>query len=364
MRIDGTTYRSIWVDPDDGWSVRIIDQTKLPWALEIVRLTDVVQAAHAIRSMQVRGAPLIGAAAAYGLCLGLRQDASSAVLERDAALLAATRPTAVNLRWALERMLTRLRNTPAGERVYVAYAEAAAIADEDVAQNEAIGGHGLPLIEQAAEGKSGQRVNLLTHCNAGWLATVDWGTALAPIYKAHDAGIDLHVWVDETRPRNQGAALTAWELGRHGVAHTVVADNAGGHLMQHGEVDLVIVGTDRVTRHGDVANKIGTYLKALAASDNRVPFWVALPSTTIDWTVSDGMAEIPIEQRNAAEVTDVTGRTSDGTIATVRIAPTDSPAANPAFDVTPARLVTGLITDRGRCDASADGLLSLFPERR
>ncbi|HXA22254.1 MAG TPA: S-methyl-5-thioribose-1-phosphate isomerase [Acetobacteraceae bacterium] len=364
MRIDGIPYRSIWVDPDDGWSVRIIDQTRLPWALDVVRLTDVVQAAHAIRSMQVRGAPLIGAAAAYGLCLGLRQDPLSAALERDAALLAATRPTAVNLRWALERMLTRLRNTPAVERASVAYAEAAAIADEDVAQNEAIGRHGLPLIEQAAAGKSGQRVNLLTHCNAGWLATVDWGTALAPIYVAHDAGIDLHVWVDETRPRNQGAALTAWELGRHGVAHTVVADNAGGHLMQHGEVDLVIVGTDRVTRRGDVANKIGTYLKALAASDNKVPFWVALPSTTIDWTVSDGMAEIPIEQRNSAEVTDVTGRTSDGTIATVRVAPMDSPAANPAFDVTPARLVTGLITDRGRCDASADGLLSLFPERR
>jgi methylthioribose-1-phosphate isomerase len=364
MRIDGIPYRSIWVDPDDGWSVRIIDQTRLPWTLEIVRLTDVVQAAHAIRSMQVRGAPLIGAAAAYGLCLGLRQDASSAVLEHDAALLAATRPTAVNLRWALERMLTRLRNTPVAERASVAYAEAAAIADEDVMQNEAIGRHGLPLIEQAAKGKSGQRVNMLTHCNAGWLATVDWGTALAPIYMAHDAGIDLHVWVDETRPRNQGAALTAWELGRHGVAHTVVADNAGGHLMQHGEVDLVIVGTDRVTRRGDVANKIGTYLKALAASDNKVPFWVALPSTTIDWTVSDGVAEIPIEQRNPAEVTDVTGQTSDGTIATVRVAPMDSPAANPAFDVTPARLVTGLITDRGRCDASSDGLLSLFPERR
>jgi methylthioribose-1-phosphate isomerase len=364
MRIDGVAYRSIWVDPDDGWSVRIIDQTKLPWALDVARLTDVAQTAHAIRSMQVRGAPLIGATAAYGLCLGLRQDPSSAALERDAALLAATRPTAVNLRWALERMLTRLRNTPAAERAPIAYAEAAVIADEDVAQNEAIGRHGLPLIERAAEGKAGQRVNILTHCNAGWLATVDWGTALAPIYVAHDAGMDLHVWVDETRPRNQGAALTAWELGKHGVAHTVVADNAGGHLMQHAEVDLVIVGTDRVTRRGDVANKIGTYLKGLAASDNDVPFWVALPSTTIDWTVSDGIAEIPIEQRSAAEVTDVTGRTADGTIATVRVAPMDSPAANPAFDVTPARLVTGLITDRGRCDASAEGLLSLFPERR
>jgi methylthioribose-1-phosphate isomerase len=283
-------------------------------------------------------------------------------MERAAAVLAATRPTAINLRWALERMLTRLRNTAAAERASVAYAEAAAIAEEDVAQNEAIGRHGLPLIEAAAE--RGHPVKILTHCNAGWLATVDWGTALAPIYLAHDAGISLHVWVDETRPRNQGAALTAWELGRHGVAHTVLADNAGGHLMQHGEVDLVIVGTDRVTRRGDVANKIGTYLKALAARDNGVPFWVALPSTTIDWTVSDGIAEIPIEQRGAAEVTDVTGQTADGTIATVRVVPVGSEAANPAFDVTPARLVTGLITDRGRCDASVEGLLSLYPEKR
>ncbi|HUD62767.1 MAG TPA: S-methyl-5-thioribose-1-phosphate isomerase [Acetobacteraceae bacterium] len=363
MRIDGVPYRSIWVDPDDGRSIRIIDQTKLPWALEIVRLTDVAQAALAIRSMQVRGAPLIGATAAYGLCLGVRQDPSSVAMERDAALLAATRPTAINLRWALERMLTRLRNTQAVERERVAYEEAAAIADEDVAQNEAIGRHGLPLIEHAAARRPEKRVNILTHCNAGWLATVDWGTALAPIYLAHDAGIDLHVWVDETRPRNQGAALTAWELGRHGVAHTVVADNAGGHLMQHGEVDLVIVGTDRTTRRGDVANKIGTYLKALAAHDNDVPFWVALPSSTIDWTVSDGIAEIPIEQRSAAEVTDVTGRTADGTIATVRVAPADSAAANPAFDVTPARLITGLITERGRCDASAGALAGLFPER-
>ena len=361
MRIDGRAYRTIWLD-EDGWSVRIIDQTRLPWTLEIVRLTDVAEAARAIKTMQVRGAPLIGAAAAYGLCLAVRADASTDAMERDAALLAATRPTAVNLRWALERMLTRLRNTPAADRVRIAYAEAAAIADEDVAQNEAIGTHGLPLIEAAARDKRG-RVNVLTHCNAGWLATVDWGTALAPIYKAYDAGIDLHVWVDETRPRNQGAALTAWELGRHGVAHTVLADNAGGHLMQHGEVDLVIVGTDRVTRTGDVANKIGTYLKALAARDNNVPFWVALPSTTLDWSVSDGVREIPIEQRSASEVTDITGRMADGSIATVRVAPLESDAANPAFDVTPARLVTGLITERGRCEASAAGLAGLFPER-
>jgi methylthioribose-1-phosphate isomerase len=258
-------------------------------------------------------------------------------------------------------MLTRLRDTAEADRVAAAYAEAAAIADEDAAQNESIGRHGLPLIEEkAAKG----HVNVLTHCNAGWLATVDWGTALAPIYMAHDAGIDIHVWVDETRPRNQGAALTAWELGSHGVRHTVIADNAGGHLMQHGMVDLAIVGTDRVTRTGDVANKIGTYLKALAAHDNDVPFWVALPSSTIDWTVADGVTEIPIEERPASEVTEVTGRLPDGAIATVRVAALGSPGANPAFDVTPSRLVTGLITERGRCHASADGLLTLFPERQ
>jgi len=246
--------------------------------------------------------------------------------------------------------------------VAVAYAEAALIADEDAAQNEAIGRHGLPLIEAAA--RPGRPVNVLTHCNAGWLATVDWGTALSPIYAAFNAGIDLHVWVDETRPRNQGAALTAWELGKHGVPHTVVADNAGGHFMQHGMVDLVIVGADRVSRTGDAANKIGTYLKALAAHDNNVPFWVATPSTTIDWTLSDGIRDIPIEERSASEVTDMTGRLADGSIGTVRIVAADSPAANPAFDVTRARLVTGLITERGRCEATAEGLLALFPERR
>ena len=363
MKIDGVAYRSVWVDAEDGWSVRIFDQTKLPWALDVLRLTGRDDTAHAIKSMQVRGAPLIGAVAAYGLCLALRADASTEAMERDAALLAETRPTAINLRWAIDRMLTRLRNTPPAGRVDAAYAEAAAIADEDVAQCAGIGRYGLELIEQIAAGKPGQRVNLLTHCNAGWLATVDGGTALAPIYMAHDAGIDLHVWVDETRPRNQGAALTAWELGSHGVPHTVIADNAGGHLMQHGQVDMVIVGTDRVTRSGDVANKIGTYLKALAARDNDVPFWVALPSTTIDWTVSDGLTEIPIEERSASEVTDITGCMADGTIATVRVAAGGSPGANPAFDVTPGRLVTGLITERGRCEATAAGLLGLFPER-
>jgi len=364
MRIDGTHYRSVWVDRDDGWTVRIIDQTKLPWSLDFLRLATVDGAAHAIRTMQVRGAPLIGAVAAYGLALALRADTDSAAMERDAAMLKATRPTAVNLAWAIDRMLTRLRNTTPSERVAAAYDEAGRIGDEDAGQCEAIGRHGVGLIEEAAARRGGGRVNVLTHCNAGWLATVDWGTALAPIYMAHERGIDVHVWVDETRPRNQGASLTAWELGHHGVAHTILADNAGGHLMQHGRVDLAIVGTDRVTRQGDVANKIGTYLKALAARDNAVPFWVALPSTTIDWTLRDGVGEIPIEERAAAEVTHLTGRTAAGTLATVQVTSPDSPALNPAFDVTPARLVTGFVTERGRCAASEAGLLSLFPERR
>jgi methylthioribose-1-phosphate isomerase len=362
MKIDGIPYRSVWVDPADGWSVYIIDQTKLPWSLDILRLTDLAAAAHAIRSMQVRGAPLIGAVAAYGLCLALHADAGTEAMERDAAVLMATRPTAVNLRWAIARMLTRLRNTVPGDRVAAAYAEAAAIADEDAAMCAAIGRHGAELIAQAAE-RTGRRVNVLTHCNAGWLATVDWGTALAPVYTAFERGIDLHVWVDETRPRNQGAALTAFELGKHGVAHTVIADNAGGHLMQHGLVDLAIVGADRVTRTGDVANKIGTYLKALAAHDTGVPFWVAFPSSTIDWTIDDGIADIPIEQRSADEVAMVSGQAADGSVVSVRVAPPNSPAANPAFDVTPARLVTGLITERGTARATPDGLLALFPER-
>ena len=362
MRIDGEAYRSVWVDEADHRTVCIIDQTKLPWALNVVRLTTLAAAAHAIRSMQIRGAPLIGAVAAYGLALALREDASSAAMEAAAATLAATRPTAVNLQWALDRMLTRLRNTAAPQRAAAAYAEATLIAEEDVAQCEQIGEHGQVLIEDVAARKAGP-VNVLTHCNAGWLATVDWGTALAPIYKAHNAGVPVHVWVDETRPRNQGAFLTAWELGKHGVPHTVISDNAGGHLMQHGRVDLAIVGTDRVTRTGDVANKIGTYLKALAAWDNGIPFWVASPSSTIDWTVSDGVREIPIEERDASEVTTIAGRGLDGQVTTVRVMPSSSPAANPAFDVTPARLVTGLITERGRCAATAAGLAELFPER-
>ena len=361
MNIDGTPFRAIWVDDTDQWSVRIIDQTKLPWALDLVRLTTMDEVAHAIRAMLVRGAPLIGASAAYGVALAMRAEASESNLAHAVAILGATRPTAINLRWALARMQAKLAPLAASARAEAAYAEAAAICDEDVATNKSIGAHGLPLIEERASG--GRRVNVLTHCNAGWIATVDWGTALAPIYMAHDKGIDIHVWVEETRPRNQGASLTAWELGKHGVPHTVIADNAGGHLMQRGDVDLVIVGTDRVTRSGDVANKIGTYLKALAARDNGVPFWVALPSTTIDWTISDGLSDIPIEERAQTEVTTMTGRALDGSIATIRIVPKDSPAANPAFDVTPARLVSGLITERGLCAANAFELAKMFSER-
>ena len=319
--------------------------------------------AHAIKSMQVRGAPLIGAAAAYGLCLAVRADPSDESIERAYAALHATRPTAINLKWALDEVVAAVRNQPREARLAAAYKRAAEIADEDVAIQQAIGQHGVKLIEDVAARKPGQPVNVLTHCNAGWLAAVDYGPATAPIYTAHDKGIAVHVWVDETRPRNQGASLTAWELGQHGVPHTVIADNTGGHLMQHGMVDMVIVGTDRVTAQGDVCNKIGTYLKALAAKDNDVPFYVALPSTTIDFTVSDGVAEIPIEQRGGEEQSTMTGRTADGRIETVQIVPDGSAVANYAFDVTPARLVTGLITERGVVKASRDGLARAFPER-
>jgi methylthioribose-1-phosphate isomerase len=347
MKVEGRQTRTIWLEAD-GWSVGIIDQTQLPHRFVTVRLTTLGDAAHAIAAMQVRGAPLIGATAAYGVCLALRADASDEGLERAYATLLATRPTAINLKWALDEMMAVVRNRPREERVAAAYRRAAEISDEDVAINAAIGRHGRALIEAiAAKKKTGERVNVLTHCNAGFLATVDIGTATAPIYAAHDAGIALHVWVDETRPRNQGASLTAWELGQHGVPHTVIPDNTGGHLMQHGMVDLAIVGTDRVTANGDVCNKIGTYLKALAASDNGVPFYVALPSPTIDFSVADGRGEIPIEQRSADEVATMTGRTADGRIETVRIVPDGSAVANYAFDVTPARLVTGLITERG-----------------
>ncbi|HET9903137.1 MAG TPA: S-methyl-5-thioribose-1-phosphate isomerase [Xanthobacteraceae bacterium] len=363
MKVDGRPMRSIWVG-EDGESVFIIDQTRLPHRLDIVRLEDLDATVRAIRTMQVRGAPLIGAAAAYGLCLALRADPSDAALERAYAALVSARPTAINLKWALDEMVGAVRNRSRGERVAAAYARAAAICEEDVAINAAIGRHGTPLIAAiAASKRHGEPVNILTHCNAGWLATVDIGTATAPVYAAHDAGVPVHVWVDETRPRNQGAALTAWELGQHGVPYTIIADNAGGHLMQHGRVDLVIVGTDRVTAKGDVCNKIGTYLKALAAHDNRVPFYVALPSPTIDFSVSDGLAEIPIEERSAEEVTRVTGLTAAGQIEIVRITPAGAAAANYGFDVTPARLVTGLITERGVLAPTREALAEAFPER-
>jgi methylthioribose-1-phosphate isomerase len=363
MKVDGKAMRSIWLEPD-GWSVGVIDQTTLPHRFATARLATLDEAAYAIRSMLIRGAPLIGATAAYGICLALRTDASDEGLDRAYATLLATRPTAINLKWALDEMMAVVRNRPRADRAAAAYRRAAQICDEDVAVNTAIGRNGLPLIEAiAARKKPGERVNVLTHCNAGWLATVDVGTATAPIYLAHDQGIPIHVFADETRPRNQGASLTAWELGQHGVPHTVIADNTGGHLMQHGAVDLVIVGTDRVTANGDVCNKIGTYLKALAARDNNVPFYVALPSPTIDFTVADGVAEIPIEERSADEVATMTGRTADGRIETVRIVPDGSAVANYGFDVTPARLVTGLITERGVLDASRAALAGAFPDR-
>jgi methylthioribose-1-phosphate isomerase len=363
MKIDGKPTRTIWPEPG-GTGVGIIDQTQLPHRFVTLSLTTLDEAAHAIKSMQVRGAPLIGAAAAYGVWLAMLDDASDDGLERAYATLLVTRPTAINLKWALDEMMAALRNRPRAERAAAALARANEIAEEDVAINQAIGRNGLALIEQIAAGKkNGERVNVLTHCNAGWLATVDWGTATAPIYMAHDKGIPIHVFADETRPRNQGASLTAWELGRHGVAHTVIPDNTGGHLMQHGLVDLVIVGTDRVTAQGDVCNKIGTYLKALAAADNKIPFYVALPSPTIDFTVSDGVAEVPIEQRGPEEVASISGKAADGSIVSVQIVPDGSDVANYAFDVTPARLVTGLITERGVLKANRAALAKAFPER-
>jgi methylthioribose-1-phosphate isomerase len=363
MKVDGKHFRTIWLE-GDGATVGAIDQRRLPHEFVIARLQTCEDAADAIRSMLVRGAPLIGATAAYGMALAMREDASDAGLDRACARLIATRPTAINLKWALDEMRTMLRPLAPSARSDAAYARADAIAEDDIVINQGIARHGLPLIEKIAAGKKpGEPVNVLTHCNAGWLATVDWGTATAPIYLAHERGIPIHIWVDETRPRNQGASLTAWELGHHGVKHTVIPDNTGGHLMQHGMVDLAIVGTDRVAANGDVCNKIGTYLKALAAKDNGVPFYVALPSPTIDFTVDDGVSRIPIEQRAAEEVTTMTGRTADGRIETVRIVPEGSPVANYGFDVTPARLVSGLITERGVLEADRASLAAAFPER-
>src|SRR5664279_2527199 len=362
MKIDGKEMRTIWVE-SDGAGIGTIDQTLLPHRFATVRLRTLDDAVRAIKTMQVRGAPLIGATAAYGVWLALRTDASDVNLERAYAALLATRPTAINLQWALDQMMAAVRNRPRQQRLEAAFRRAGEICEQDIAINLAIGRHGLKIIEEIARKKNGERVNVLTHCNAGWLATVDWGTATAPIYMAHDKGLAVHVFADETRPRNQGASLTAWELGHHGVPHTVIPDNTGGHLMQHGLVDLVIVGTDRVTAQGDVCNKIGTYLKALAAADNMVPFYVALPSPTIDFSVSDGLTEIPIEQRSPDEVATMTGKTKDGRIETVQIIPDDSAVANYGFDVTPARLVTGLITERGVIAASRAALAKAFPER-
>lgn len=363
MKVAGRHTRTIWLN-NDGRSVGVIDQRWLPHDFRVKTITSMPVMATAIREMWVRGAPLIGAAAAYGMALQMTVDPSDAALDAAWEHLHKTRPTAINLRWALDEMRTALRPAPASERTAIAYRRAAEIADEDVAINRAIGRNGLAIIEAiAARKQPGEAVNILTHCNAGWLAAVDYGLATAPIYLAAERGIKLHVYVDETRPRNQGAQLTAWELGNESVPHTLIVDNAGGHLMQHGMVDLAIVGTDRVAANGDVCNKIGTYLKALAAHDNGVPFYVALPSPTIDFRINDGIAEIPIEQREASEVTEMTGRTRDGRIETVRVVPEGSHAANYAFDVTPARLVTGLITERGVLGANRAALASAFPER-
>jgi methylthioribose-1-phosphate isomerase len=363
MNVQGQPYRAIWLNPARG-TVEIIDQTRLPHRFETLTLSTLDDAAKAIATMQVRGAPLIGATAAYGVALAMRARNSDQALEHAVTHLAAQRPTAVNLRWALDQMRAHLVGYPPAQREAAAFAHAAQLCDQDVETCRQIGLHGLDIIRTMAATKSkGTPVNILTHCNAGWLACVDWGTATSPIYQAHDAGIPVHVWVDETRPRNQGAALTTFELGCHGIAHTLIVDNAGGHLMQTGQVDLVIVGTDRVTRNGDVANKIGTYLKALAAHDNQVPFYVALPHTSIDWTLRDG-ENIPIEYRAPDEVLHVQGRLANGTLAAVAIAPVGSDAINPAFDVTPAKFVTGFITERGVCGASSEGLLSLYPEQR
>ena len=363
MNVGDKHYHTIWLN-EDRRSVDIIDQRWLPHEFRIVTLKTVPDVATAIRDMWVRGAPLIGVTAAYGVAIAMTEDSSDANLERVWHELNETRPTAINLRWALNEMKRVLSPLPPAERAAAAYARAAEIAQEDVELNRNIGRHGLEVIRGiTARKKPGEPVNILTHCNAGWLATVDYGTATAPIYLATEEGIPVHVYVDETRPRNQGAQLTAWEMNGHGVPHTLIVDNAGGHLMQHGMIDMVIVGTDRTTANGDVCNKIGTYLKALAARDNGIPFYVALPSPTIDWTVKDGVKEIPIEERNGDEVSLVQGKLADGTVVQVRISPEGTPAGNPAFDVTPARLVTGLITERGIADASPEGLKALFPEQ-
>lgn len=358
MRIHGRAYRTIWTEDQ---TVVVIDQTRLPHTFATCKLTTLDETCHAIKSMIVRGAPLIGITAAYGVWLALQVSAQDAILTHALTSLGATRPTAVNLQWALSAMEKKLSTLPPEQRVEAAFNEATRLADADVETCHAIGQHGLEIIRAFYADKK-RPIQILTHCNAGWLATVDWGTALAPIYLAHDAGIPVHVYVDETRPRNQGASLTAFELQAHGVPHHIIADNAGGHLMQHGQIDLCIVGADRVTATGDAANKIGTYLKALAAKDNAVPFYFTVPSSTIDWSLTDGLKEIPIEERDSEEVTHISGCLQNGQIEKILIAAPGSPALNPAFDVTPAHLITALITERGIVPASRAGLLSLFPE--
>lgn len=361
MKVDGTPYRSIWYDHDTN-DVKIIDQRWLPHEFRIVALESLEEFAIAIQEMWVRGAPLIGATAAYAMAIQMANDPSDRSIDETWSYLEKTRPTAINLRWALNRCRDALYKIPTESRAEASLSLAHEIADEDVETNRKIGLNGLEIIKKIAAGKTaGEPVRLLTHCNAGWLATVDWGTATSPMYHAQESGIPLHVWVDETRPRNQGA-LTSWELGSHGISHKYIVDNAGGHLMQHGLVDAVIVGTDRTTASGDVCNKIGTYLKALAARDNDVPFYVALPSSTIDWTVHNGVEEIPIEERNEDEVTHIMGKADNGSVANIQVSPDGTPGGNPAFDVTPSRLVTGLITERGVCEASSEALARLFPE--
>ena len=363
MKVQGQHRLSIEADPLTE-RVKLLDQTRLPHEVVWHELHGLQDSAEAIRVMRVRGAPLIGATAAYGFALALREDASDAGLEKAYQTLLATRPTAVNLRWALDRLKAVVVGLPQEERRAAAWREACQVSAEDIAANAAIGRHGSALLLRSHAVKSDAResLNVMTHCNAGWLATVDWGTALSPIYHAHEAGLPIHVWVSETRPRGQGASLTAWELKEHGVPHTLIADNAAGHLLQRGLVDVVITGADRVSANGDVANKIGTYLKALAAREHGVPFYVALPMSTVDWTLQDGVAGIPIEQRDAREVTHVTGRDEAGAIREVRICPEDTVARNDAFDVTPAHLVSAIITEHGVCTASAVGLQSLLAE--
>ncbi len=370
MNIHGKHYRTLWVDPQRPEVVQVIDQRLLPFEFKILDLITVDDFAFAIREMVVRGAGLIGATAAYGMyCAALNAPRSEraaflASLRAAGDQLIATRPTAVNLAWAVERQWLAIQAASDIEAmIEAAFQTAQQVADEDAEFCRSIGEHGVRLIEEISRKKPGETVNVLTHCNAGWLAFVDYGSATAPIYAAHDRGINVHVWVDETRPRNQGARLTAWELGQHGVPHTVIVDNAGGHLMQHGLVDLVIVGSDRTTYTGDVANKIGTYLKALAAHDNGVPFYVALPSSTFDWKMRDGVREIPIEERNPDEVALMAGVNGDEVLE-VRITPAESRVGNYGFDVTPARLVSGLITERGICAANEDSILSLYPEKQ